>query len=561
MKKLAVILIFVAGAAFLSTFFFLRKTEDGSGTAPQHLPAGTSVYAAFPNLEALQTRWKDSALARMSSDPEIRPFLRQPARAILNEPAFQEASKLLEALKLRSVFFALTKTDINAPGVLIGFRHDGEVAAVREAFSKLHNVLAENAPPQLESSLDRGLEIVKQNVDSQVVFTASGKGWGIVGNDIPALEHFLASLEGTATTPALSDTQKFRQVRDSLATEPDFLSFLDMEQVVQAIKSFAEAQGEEVIPNQFAELETLKSAGFCVSLEKAGVRERQVAFGNWNLPSEKMNNKGIAYAPEKTLFYLASVWNPKDLASSSLLSSIPPVFLQSMEEADLSLEALTETIAEEYSFFAWWPNNALVPGVAAAVQLDDPETAKVLFRKAAGIIAGEAVVEEDSELTMVTFPNASLGMVSPALGFVDNMVFATANATDLPTLVAAKRSGENFLTTPLGKSVSARASEPDTLQTMVFDLPGLVERAYITVQPLLPFATAMSPGLVNFVELEKLPPVQAIARHLSPVTARQMTIPGGIRSEIEGSLTFSPALLGVAAGARDGFADVKQLAE
>lgn len=74
-------------------------------------------------------------------------------------------------------------------------------------------------------------------------------------------------------------------------------------------------------------------------------------------------------------------------------------------------------------------------------------------------------------------------------------------------------------------------------------------RIYDTAKPALTLWMMMSPEANKVVDASKLPPADAIAKHLTPIVFSQAAVENGTLAESVGPVTFGQALVGFVAAA------------
>ncbi len=553
MKKLLPILLLVLllGAVVL---WVLRP----AGTAnPTHaLPAGTAFYAELTDLGRTLARWRQTPLAQLARDPAVAPFLQRPGQLLCQDGHFQTAASLLGELKLRQLFLALPEmpdlTSQSRPALLLGFRAEAGTAFQRELLNRLHAEIARAYPgaDAVETTLD-GITLRKQVLPDGELWTAVAGGWGLVSSDSQALRNFVVALRSPQAAGSLATAPDFVSARSRLGAEADFLLYVPMTPWLEALEKVGPSVGAQADPMQFAQLKSWRAFAFSSTFAGADSIERKLLLAD-NLPDVgTLQNEALKLAPANSLLFLASRLDTSALTPDFLQQtfgpSLAPVWGASPEVA---WQDLPTCIGREGALFLWWPTTSLLPSVVVRLELADPGKAEQILSGMLSSLTGESVVRLEEGWRVHTLPNAGFGLLSPVLAFGGNEALLTLNAADLATLRTVIQSGENLASAPDFRSLTL----PSDLQQLGFlDLPGLVRRAYLTVQPLLGFAAAMSPEVSRYVDLEKFPAVENITRYLRPVVATQQTIPGGLLTEVRGPVLLSHLLLGAAAGAYEGF--------
>lgn len=552
MKKLFLVLVLVV----LVVLGFLFWSKGGAVPSPvQFLDRNTLLYAELPDLERSLGRWRATALAAMAGDPGIAPFLERPGRRLWDDANFSTAAGILRDLKLRQLFLAVGSPE-SGSGMerlpfLIGFRSSAGTQGHRQILDRLHEEVAKQTGGG-EVVLEEGPAgaVFRQSVGGAELCTVVSGAWGLVSNDAGMVQNFLRAMRQPQAEGSLAAHSTFVETRAQLGAHPDFLFYASMPGWVELLKQEGMAQGAVPDPVQFEFLEKLRAVGFSSTLEgKNSVERKVILAADW--PSlALLENRALSMAPSSTLLYLASRFDASALTPEMLQEAFGPWLGTLWGEGGEGWNELPGCLGREASLFLWWPATSLLPGVVGMVELSESAKAERIVGGLLGSMAGESLVVEEGGWRIHSLPNAGFGLLSPVLAFGEGEVLATLNMTDLGMVTRTKSSGENFAQSELVRSLSPL---PEVQQLGILDLGGLVERAYLTLQPMLGFAAAMSPQVGEVVDLEKLPPAEAVVKHLGPVVATQKSINEGAVTEIRGPLLFSHLLVGAAVGAAEGF--------
>src|SRR5205807_7093260 len=95
---------------------------------------------------------------------------------------------------------------------------------------------------------------------------------------------------------------------------------------------------------------------------------------------------------------------------------------------------------------------------------------------------------------------------------------------------------------------AAKLVAPPQQMFTYLDLGTLYSRLDATLRPILQMSAAFLPSMTEHIDPAKLPPLEVVSRHLSPVVAAQSYTGNGYRSESVGTITIGQTV-GVAAAA------------
>jgi len=137
-------------------------------------------------------------------------------------------------------------------------------------------------------------------------------------------------------------------------------------------------------------------------------------------------------------------------------------------------------------------------------------------------------------------------VVSPTIAVSDRFLVAGLNAASVDGVISPTIPGGGLAGSEKFRSASKLV--PDPSQIFVYlDLAGLYSRLDATVRPILQMGAAFVPGLSQRLDPSKLPPTEAVTKHLSPVVASTSYVNGGYRSESAGTITIEQAAIAVGA--------------
>jgi hypothetical protein len=143
--------------------------------------------------------------------------------------------------------------------------------------------------------------------------------------------------------------------------------------------------------------------------------------------------------------------------------------------------------------------------------------------------------------------NGPGSLLDPTIAVTPKLVIAGYNSANVDRAVSGG-SGKSPLATTTTYREAARLVPNPQQMFVYFDLPTLYARLDAVLRPMLQMSAAFIPGLSQHLDAGKLPPVEVVTRHLSPVAASQSYVDGGYRSESAGCVTIGQAAILAGAG-------------
>ena len=147
-----------------------------------------------------------------------------------------------------------------------------------------------------------------------------------------------------------------------------------------------------------------------------------------------------------------------------------------------------------------------------------------------------------------TLPSSAAVWVAPAIVMTDKFLVCGLNLESAKVAVRRLKANDARLDTTAGyRKAAATVVQPASVFGFI-DGKASFEKIYDTLKPLVMMSAAFLPKVKDYVDLGKLPPVEAISKHLGPIVFSQGSTDEGLLFESTGVITFSQAIFGVGAG-------------
>jgi hypothetical protein len=198
-----------------------------------------------------------------------------------------------------------------------------------------------------------------------------------------------------------------------------------------------------------------------------------------------------------------------------------------------------------------WPAEARFPTIVATVPINDPPKARKIVDALTSLpVAGAEWTHEDRDgVTVFSIQpfGVQLGL-SPAIVFSGNSIYLGTEVGAIETLRARlAKPGRELEKSGRFRSAIAQVPDGDCAFNYV-DTQLTWERLDATLRPLLAMSATLYPALSKDVDLARIPPAEAITKHLSPIVMSQRFEKEGYITESVGPITFRAATLGIGAG-------------
>lgn len=564
MKK-AIGFLIVAALIVAAIVLLTRRpdTPAGSRAAASLVGADTVVLLELPDIRGSADRWNGTALAAIAREPEVAAFLERPLEALRG--TFDTGSWFgpLAEVDATNAFLAVGSLGQPMPTVLGGFRFRGDPEAVGRALGPAREVLLREFP-EGRADLIRiaGHPVEIYAADQWEILQAVVDGWCLVSNDRDLLAGALGRLERSSEVgPSLADQPDFREVAAVLPATREAFTYLSMPPILRKLEEFAISAGQPLDPARREELASIRAVGLTTTFEGRDLRDVSYILyeGADRIPPGRLADPGLELTTPDTLLFLAGTLviperiEPPDatLDQTGLLGPVGSVIRQ-LEDRGLGATALREAFGPAASAQLDWPEGATKPTVLVAVDVRDGDIAGRLLTELTSGNLGLPVFDSltvGDGVSAYGFPVRWQLPVRPVVALTPERLLVSDEAgglRGLPGQAGADR--ETLADGALFQEAMGRVPAGDVAIGFM-DTAGVYTRTYSALRPTLMLVGGMLPGVGQYADLSKLPPTEAVARHLGPISMSQSVHGSGVLFVSTGPFTMNHMLVGGVAGA------------
>ena len=392
----------------------------------------------------------------------------------------------------------------------------------------------------------------------------------LVANDMALLKSTMDRLEHRAPAsglPSLDKEADFQAVLAKMPAGHATLIFARPQTFLGRMYALAAASGSPVDPARRAETEKLRAIGAATRIEGGKIRDTLycLAPGHQSPPAALQMN-ALPLTSVDTLLFAAGVFDLPthfDLPTDAFQGAPGAEGLAALRGLAATLEAhglkladLRAAFGNEMALQLDWPVSSPHPKLLASLDVRDQTTAGKFVDNLTGTPAGEATwqVSHSGGLTFHTLASPGISYVNPTLTLSDKHLILGLNPPEVHDAAEReKTSAANFTQAELYKTAVGAMEKPN-VAFVFLDSRTFFERFYGVVKPLAMFLPAfIFPQAGDYVDLTKLPPAEAISKHLSPSVLSETSDGQGVLLESVGSFTYGEAAF-VAVGAGAAFA-------
>ena len=280
-----------------------------------------------------------------------------------------------------------------------------------------------------------------------------------------------------------------------------------------------------------------------------GQKIREVDFAAMpRMFDAKLTRDTLSIASPDTFLYLATIINLQQLDWNQMLGNAatgPAVAqIQALAQADITPDDWKAAFGDEVSLIADWPASARIPGVVATLTVRDSSRAKKIVNALAASSGWQSTVRNNVQYFIAPIGGSALA-INPTVAVSDHLLVIGGDLARVERAMLPPANGAGLDRSPGFRSAAKLVSAPQQMFAYI-DLGALYSRLDATLRPILQMSAAFVPSMTEHVDPAKLPPVEVVTRHLSPVVAAQSYIGTGYRSESVGPITIGQTV-GVAA--------------
>ena len=550
---LVVVALIAAGAIW----YALRVAEKNATRAVTALlPGDTLLVVHLPDFNRIRDQWHQTDIYKIREEPAVRDFLEKPLSKIPKSGAASQNLAEFESLEPKDVFFAVTSW-ANGLKLAGGFRFKGKADDAEKVLGKWRAQLLAKSPDGQSEVLEyQQHQIQTVTAKGQLLATVYDGDWFFATNDVEELKAILDRVDDRVKDPAatLAGDATFSAAFKHMPASYSSLIYGRVDRYLEKVAPLLAASG---INEPGSTPIYRKIHAFCGALSFDNGKIRDVLFIGMPQLADAgpLTRSSLALGTKDTFLYLASFLNlpngmnwPSGLSPSPGLPGAMRKLVDAVSASGITLQEWNAAFGSEIGVLANWASGAQWPMIMASLPVKDSAKAAQVLAKMTAPNIGEAWTQQERDgVKYFSMPNAGgLFSITPVLALSDKMLVAGSNEDAVETAVKRAASGNS----ELASSASFRAAEgsvPAAKHAFFYiDTALLYTRLDAAVRPILMMGAAFVPSINENVDLSKLPPPEAITKHLSPIVMSQNYETDGYVTESVGPVTIYQAAAGAA---------------
>ena len=556
-KVLAVVVLALVVAGLVWVAMRVQRAHQ-QATVAELLPKTTLLLAQVPDFRRTREQWHASDVYQIWREPSVQAWLQKPLAKL---PKTQGRRQTVEDfLKLGPThgFVALTSIENNDPKLIGGFHFEQSAESARQFIDqRLTKWLSNSDGAKRETIPYAEHKIETVSVSRVLIASAYDNNWFLASNDLASLKALLDRVDHRTekSSESLKENEALRAALEQLPADYAGMVFIEPQPFVEKLMPLIAMTGQSFSTDQLQRLKQVRSIAGTFGFDKGKMREAFFVAMPQQVPALKLTRPSLASAGANTFLYSASLmhwpeaWLPPSAASRVGLPPIVQEFANALAARGISAADLQKAFAEEMELIGEWPPDTRWPVLLATLPVKDGGRARKIADALTSIeLAGAAWTR--SEKAGVAYynvqPFGGFVPVNPAIAVSEKMMIAGSDAAAVEAAMAKTADPASALEKSANfREAAARLPAPGGAFAYV-DTRLLFERTDAALRPLLLMSATFYPALAKNVDATKLPPAEAIAKHLSPIVMSQRYVTDGYMTESIGPVTFNEATIGLA---------------
>lgn len=557
-----IILLVLAGVfGALGLWYVLQLGKKDSREAIAALvPRDASSFVHVPDFNRSRDQWHDTDLYKLYREPAVQAFLHGSIDK-MRSAGTSETVEDLRALDPKDIFIAT----VPAAGSIYvgGFRRSRDAAADR-AITKWKAKLEEKfGASRRETTAYQNRKIDSLSRDGiTVAATVEAGDWFLAANDLAQLKALLDRVDGrnVHANGTLNADESFARAVAHMPGRYAAMVYWQPKSFADSMKALREVIGRPVNANDQM-LETVRSVCAAIRFEKGKMRDTVFVGMPQPAKSLTLTRASLPLATADTFLYIASILDMRQYVDVATAAGSDPAshfgrIAQAAAAAGVTPDEWDAAFGPEIAVHGDWTQAARWPALFVTLPVKDRAHAHKIVTALTSSHAGAGWSQTEKEGVHYFSQSMNFGLLplNPTIAVSDRMLVAgLVPGWTEKMITRSSVLGAGFANSQAFKD--ATRSLPDARSLFGYvDVPLLYARLDATLRPILQMAAAFAPSSSKDVDLTKLPDVETVTKHLSPIISSHSYHRDGYVMESIGPVTFSQAVIGSVAFGTIGYA-------
>ena len=534
----------------------LRLAEQPSNAAVSSLlPRGTIAFVHLPDFNATITQWHHSDIYRIYREPAVQDFLQKPRSRATKRKTVSATVSEIQELDPKDAFLALTSLANDKPKMVAGFRFRSSAETANRVIADWRTKIKGGAQPETVTYQQHRIEVVSQ--PTFPLATVQDRDWFFASNDIEELKQILDRADGRNKDrkSLLRTDAVFKEAMHAMPSSYALLFYLQPKTFSDRIAAVRSALAPSGMQNRPSVIEQIHS--ICATTRFDDGKLHDVIFLGMPRQEEnaRLTRSSLTLGTRATFLYLASLINFSKQAAlfspkggANFLGARVGKIANALADAGIAADDWKLAFSPEAGILADWSQDVRWPSLIASVPVKDRAHAKKITEALTHGMDEDAVWEETDQngvhyWSMQTQP--TLLSVRPVIALSNQVLIAGLDEASVQAAIERSEKDQSELASSDTYKHAAHAIPAPTNFFTYLDLGVLYARLDATLRPMLMIVGPFVPTINDYVDLSKLPPAEAITKHLSPIVCSQRYAGKGYIAESIGPITLNQAGIGV----------------
>ncbi|HJT46465.1 MAG TPA: hypothetical protein VJ721_09370 [Chthoniobacterales bacterium] len=548
MKRLGLLIVLAAVAAGGVVYTVRHSGSTSNAAVTTLLPRNTVVLIHLPDFNRTRNDWHQTDLYKIYEEPAVREFLNRPLSKVPQRHTASETIGDLEKLSPKDAFVAVTSIDQNSPHFVGGFRFRGSQLEAEKIIGKWRSKIGAMATVSESVDYQQHKIDIAGTAPNQIATVYDGE-WFFASNDLAELKAGLDRVDGRDKNQQalLRTDETFRAAMAHMPSNYALLFYVQPQGISQKLRAAIGASG-----NQNGVVEQIRSICGATRFDSGKMRDVLFVGVPQTEPDWKLTRSSLNLGTADTFLYLATLINPTRLAglNQGILPTgtwIEKVF-DATARAGVTADDWKEALDLELQSLADWAPDSRWPSIIVTMRVKDFARARKLADALTHGIDEDATWAKTEKNGVTYFsmqtPTA-LFAITPTVALSQQALIVGLDQRSVE--LAINRMGQSpsgFVNSPAYKTATHAVAPPSGAFFYV-DTALLYSRLDASLRPMLLMSAAFMPGMADYVDVNKLPPPEIVAKHLSPIVSSQRYDGDGYVTESVGPVTLSEMAIGV----------------
>ena len=515
------------------------------------LPRSTVGFAHLPDFRATVEEWHGSDIYQIYREPAVQDFLKNPLQSPKPGGVAGHLQEFQD-LEPTDLFVAVTSIGNDKPKLVAGFEYHCKQDVADRVIASWRGKINPSAKREQIEYQKHQIEIFRQSTYSLAL--VRDNNWVFASNDLDELKAIVDRADGRNKDreTSLAGDEAYEDAMGAMPGSFSLLVYFQPKSLVERLATVRQSLGQST---QQAILQQVRSVCLTTRFERGKLHDVLFVGMPKQEQGGELTRNSLALATRTTVFYATSIVDfsrPAGLlfptGDTNSLGPAAQKISNALAAAGVTPADWEAAFASEISALSDWPEQARWPSFLITAAVKDPARARKIV----------------DALTNGTGPNEQWQQSDRDGVHYWSLVSGSGWFSIRPVMALSEKIWISGLDTASVEAAMQRAVKPEAgladsetyhkaeslvpTPTKFFsyvDPAQIYSRVDAAIRPFL-FMGAMFSPAANNIDLSKVPPPEAITKHLGPIVASQRYAGNGYVAESVGPVTLNQAGLGVA---------------